>query len=129
MANAQLNVKYIINRKVDNNLTFDEYIYRVNRRREDKMFWRCVERSCQAFLSTFNDIPTEFGRQIHNHPADHSNVVAKQIMSKISRRCLEEIRRIPTIFTEEPTKPNSETTNGMAPAACLLKIYLLSTPQ
>ena len=68
------------------------------------MFWRCVERGCQAFLSKFNDIPTGFGRQNHNHPAYHSNVVAEQIMSKISRRCAEEIRPIPTIFTEELTK-------------------------
>ena len=101
---AKLNVQYIINRKGGHNLTFDGYIYRVNHRREDKVFWRCVERGCQAFLSTFNDIPTGFGRQNHNHPAEHSNVVAKQIMSKISRRRAEEIRPIPKMFIEELTR-------------------------
>ena len=87
MANAQLNVQYIINRKGGHNFTFDGYIYRVNRRREAMVFWRCVERGCQAFLSTFKDIPTGFGRQNHNHPVD------------ALRR-----RPIPTIVTEELTK-------------------------
>ena len=68
------------------------------------MVYRYTKSWHQAFLSTLDDIPTGFGRQNHNHPADHSNVVAKQIMSKISRRCAEEIIPIPTLFTEKLTK-------------------------
>ena len=37
--------QYIINRKGGHNLTFDGYIYRVNRRIEDKVFWRSQERA------------------------------------------------------------------------------------
>ena len=38
--------------------------------------------------------------------------VAKQIMSKISQRCAEEVRPIPTMFTEELTKLRDNEWNG-----------------
>ena len=104
MANAQLHVKFITNRNGGQNLTLDGYIYRVNRRGTDKTFWRCVVPGCSASLSTVDNIPTGFGTRPHSHPADHTNVVAKQIMNKITKRCKEEVRPIPTIFTEELNK-------------------------
>ena len=101
MANAQLNVKYITNQKGGQNIAVDGYIYRVNRRTPDKVFWRCIISGCPATISTANDIPTGFGRQQHLHPPNHTEVVSKQIMNQITKRCLEEVRPIPTIFTEE----------------------------
>ena len=104
MANAHLNVKFITNRKGGQNLALDGFLYRVNRRTPDKVFWRCIVPGCSASLSTANNIPTGFGRQPHSHVADHAEVVSKQIMNQITKRCLEEVRPIPTIFTEELNK-------------------------
>ena len=104
MANAQLNVKLINNRKGGHNLALDGFIYRVHRRGEDKVFWRCIKPGCSASLSTFNNIPTGFGRHNHNHPADLVNVVARQIMNKVSKRCVEEVRPLPALFSEELNK-------------------------
>ena len=78
MANAQLNVKFIENRKGGNNLAFAGFIYRVNRRGEEKTFWKCVVTGCSASLSTQNNVPTGFGGRQHNHPEDHTEVVAQQ---------------------------------------------------
>ena len=91
MANAQLHVKFFTNRNGGQNLTLDGYIYRVNRRGTDKTFWRCVVPGCSASLSTVDNIPTGFGTRPHSHPANHTNVVAKQIMNKITKRCKEEV--------------------------------------
>lgn len=104
MANAQINVKFITNRRGGRNLAFNGYIYRVNRRTDNKIFWRCTTSGCSASISTENDIPTGFGRQQHTHAADHTEVVAKQIMTAISRRCTDEVRPIPSIFSEELNK-------------------------
>ena len=101
MANAQINVKFITNRW--DNLAFNG-IYRVNRRTDNKIFWRCTTSGCSASISTENDIPTGFGQQQHTHAADHTEVVAKQIMTAISIRCTDEVRPIPSIFSEELNK-------------------------
>ena len=75
MANAQLNVKLITNGKGGHNLALDGFIYRVNRRGEDDVFWRCIKLGCSAYLSTFNNIPTGFGRPNHNHPVNLAYVI------------------------------------------------------
>lgn len=40
-------------------------------------------------------------RQTHTHPADHTDVVTKQIMNQVSKRCTDEVKLIPSLFTEE----------------------------
>ena len=38
-------------------------------------------------MSTENNIAVRFGRQQHNHPADHTQIVEKQIMNLVTERC------------------------------------------
>lgn len=101
MANAQINVKFIINRRGGRNLSHDGFIYRQIRKSGDRTFWRCSTSGCSASLSTLNDIPVNFGRHPHTHASDPANVVAKQIMNQITNRCAESVRPIPSIFDEE----------------------------
>ena len=51
-----------------------------------------------------NDISTGFGRKQHTHAADHTAVVAKEIMTAITRRCTDDVRPIPSIYSEELNK-------------------------
>ena len=67
MVIAQLNVKFLGNRRGGQNLALHGYIYRVNRRGPDKVFWRCTIPECSVTMSTENNIPVIFGRQQHNH--------------------------------------------------------------
>ena len=80
------------------------YIYRVNRRGPDKVFWRCAILECSATVSTENNIPVGFGRKQHNDPADHTQLVAKQIMNLVTERCAKEVKPIPSIYSEELNK-------------------------
>ena len=80
------------------------YIYRVYRRGPHKVFWRCTIPECSATVSTENNIPVGFGRQQHNHPADHTQIVAKQIMNLVTERCAKEVKPIPSIYLEELNK-------------------------
>ena len=70
MANAQLNGKYITDRKGDQNFALDGLFLRTYRKTAHKIFCRCVVTGCSAALSTANNIPPSFGRQQHNLPAD-----------------------------------------------------------
>jgi len=114
MANAQLIVTFITNRKGGQNLAYDGFIYRINRRGPEKMFWRCIVAGCSASLSTVNNIPTGFGRQLHSHRADHTQIVAKQIMNQVTKRCLEEVRPL-----SSRNSTSSETKNGTISAETL----------
>ncbi|XP_060086051.1 uncharacterized protein LOC132565428 [Ylistrum balloti] len=100
MANTQLNLKFVINKKGGQNLAYNGFIYRIIRRNGEK--------SCRGSLSALNNIPVAFGRQEHNHPADHAEVVAQQIRNSITKRCLEEVRPIPAIYEEELRKLRDE---------------------
>jgi hypothetical protein len=113
MANAQLNVKFLTNRRGGQNLALHGYIYRVNCRGPDKVFWRCNIPECSATMSTENNIPVGFGRQQHNHPVDHTQilVVAKQIMNLVTERCAKEVKSIPSIYSEEPNKLRDNDTS------------------
>jgi hypothetical protein len=104
MANAQLNVKFLTNRRGGQNLALHRYIYRVNRRGPDKVFWRCAIIECSATVSTENNIPVGFGRKQHNDPADHTQIVAKQIMNLVTERCAKEVKPIPSIYSEKLNK-------------------------
>ena len=93
MANAQIDVQFIENRKGGQNLAFESFIYLVKQCKGDgKIFWQSAVPGCSASLSTQNNIPTGFGRRQHTHRADHTFIVAKQIMTKVKKRCLEEVR-------------------------------------
>jgi hypothetical protein len=83
MANAQFNVKFITNKRGGHNLAFDGYIYQINRRTDDKVYWRCIVADCPANISAENNIPVGFGWKPHTHPADPTEVVAKQITNQI----------------------------------------------
>ena len=80
MANAQLNVSFITNRKGGQNITYNDYIYRQICKNDDRTFWRC-----SVWLSRFpfNNIPVGFGRQVHTNPTDHTGIVTKQIFKEI----------------------------------------------
>jgi hypothetical protein len=101
MVNAQLNVKFLTNRRGGHNLELHGYIYRVKRRGPDKAFWRCTIPECSATVSTENNIPVGFGREQHNHPVNHTQIVAKQIMNLVTKWCPKEVKTIPSIYSEE----------------------------
>ena len=66
-------------------------------------------------MSTEN-ISVGFVRQQHNHSADHTQIVAKQIMNLVTERCTKEVKPIPSIYSEELNKLRDNewggTTNG-----------------
>lgn len=78
-------------------------IYRINRREPDKMCWRCIVARGSESLSTVNNIPG-FWRRLRSHRANHIQIVAKQTMNQVIKRCLEEVRSLPNIFTEKLNK-------------------------
>ena len=78
MANAQLNVSFITNRKGGQNIAYNSYIYRQIRKNDDRTFWRCT--------------------------IEHTGIVTKQILNHINTRCIYEVKPIPFIYQEELNK-------------------------
>jgi len=85
MANAQLNVSFITNRKGGQNIAYNGYIYRQIRKNDDRTFWRYTVSGCPGSLSTLNN---NVAYQLDSadkyiHPADHTGIVTKQIFKEI----------------------------------------------
>ena len=78
MANAQLNVSFITNRKGGQNIAYNGYIYRQIRKIDDRTFWKCT--------------------------VDLIGIVTKQILNHINTRCIDEVKLIPSIYQEELNK-------------------------
>ena len=93
LANTQLNVNFLTNKKKGQNLALHVYIYRVNLMGPDRVFWRCTIPECSATVSTENNIPAGFGRRQHNHRADHTQIVAKQSMNLMTKQCAKEVNQ------------------------------------
>ena len=113
MANSQLNVSFITNRKGGQNIAYNGNIYRQILQNDDRTFWRCTVSGCPGSLSTLNSIPVGFGRQVHTHPADHTGIVTKQILNHINTRCIDEVKPIPSTVYTKKNLTRSETTIGM----------------
>jgi hypothetical protein len=78
MANAQLNVSFITNRKGEQNIAYNGYIYRQIRKNDDRTFWKCT--------------------------VDLIGIVTKQILNHINTHCINEVKLIPSIYQEELNK-------------------------
>jgi len=100
MANAQVEVNFLENGRGGFYLLHVGYKFSVKTRRNERCYWRCVERQCPATLTTLNNIPVSF-RQNHNHPSDVASLAADAFVSSVKQRCREDVSPIPTIYDEE----------------------------
>jgi len=106
MANAQLQIDFLENGRGGHYLLHAGYKYSIQKRRNDRVYWRCVLRQCAATLITLNSILVSLG-QNHNHPTDTVSLAADAFINNVKKRCREEVSPIPTIFDEELGKLRS----------------------
>ncbi|KAK3083881.1 hypothetical protein FSP39_004588 [Pinctada imbricata] len=103
MANAQLKYRYTENERGKPRLVYEDFRFQVKSRRDDRIYWRCSVRSCPARISTLHMIPTE-PNPLHNHPADAIQIRIMETMNEIKKRCREETKPIPLVYSEETSK-------------------------
>jgi hypothetical protein len=53
-----------------------------------------------ATIVTVDNLPVSFGVN-HNHPSDHTGLVAASFVTNVKKRCCEEVNPIPSIYDEE----------------------------
>ena len=70
MANAQLDIKFLPTARDGRYLCLGGYMFRVNKKVDDLIIWRCTTKNCTSSVSTVNDIPTRVGHN-HCHPPIH----------------------------------------------------------
>ncbi|KAK3086401.1 hypothetical protein FSP39_017917 [Pinctada imbricata] len=103
MANAQLKYRYTENERGKPSLVYEDFRFQVKSRRDDRIYWRCSVRSCPARIATLHMIPTE-PNPLHNHPTDAIQIRIMETMNEIKKRCREETKPIPLVYTEETSK-------------------------
>ena len=75
--------------------------YSVRTRRNDRTYWRSVDRQCPATVVTVTNILVTFGRP-HNHDGDFTGLEADSFVSGAKNRCWDEEAPI-SIHDEEFT--------------------------
>jgi len=100
MANEQVHVDFLENGRGGFYLLKDGYKYSIKSRRNDRCYWRCVNRDCRATLTTLNNIPISFGQE-HNHPSDYLGLGAAAFINSVKKRCCEDVSPVSAIYDEE----------------------------
>lgn len=100
MANLQVQVNFLENGRGGFYLLNGGYKYSVRTRRNDRTYWRCVDRQWPATVVTVDNILVSFGRP-HNHEGDFIGLAAESFVSKVKKRCRDEAAPIPSIYDEE----------------------------
>jgi len=100
MANEQVHVDFLENGRGGFYLLKDGYKYSIRSRRNDRCYWRCVNRDCRGTVTTLNNIPIAFG-QDHNHPSDYLGLAAAAFINTVKNKCREEVTPVTAIYDEE----------------------------
>lgn len=99
MANAQLQVEFLDNNRGGFFLIHNGYKFSVKSHRDERCYWRCVNRQCSARITTVDNVPVSVGRD-HTHPSDIVGITAAAFISGVKKRCRDEVDPIPSIFDE-----------------------------
>lgn len=91
MANAQVNVDFLENGRVEHYLLHAGFKFSVRTSRNNRRYWKCLFRNCLATIVTVNP----------NHPSDHIGLAAASFVTNVKKRCREEVNPIPSIDDEE----------------------------
>lgn len=100
MANLQVQVNFLENGRGGFYLLHAGFKYSVRTRRNNRTYWRCVDRQCPATVVTLDNILVSFGRP-HNHEGDFIALAADSFVSKVKKRCRDEAAPIPSLYDEE----------------------------
>ena len=73
--------------------------YSVRTRRNDRTYWRCVDRQCTATVVIVDNIFVSFGRP-HKHDEDFIGLATDSFVNRV-KRCRDEAAPIPSIDDEE----------------------------
>lgn len=113
MAAIMTEVKFIATARGGRKLSHQGYLYRVNRRKGEKCWWKCVNTNCTTNVTTLNDMMITHDAN-HNHPPDFADCRVQAVMADIRKRARDEITPMPTIYVEEISKLRSDGTDAIS---------------
>jgi len=99
MANAQLQIAFVDD-SGGQSLLYQNYRFHVKNRLDERVYWRCVVRTCPATIRTRNSIPFGFNLE-RNHPPISAKLEVNKVLQHIKKRCREETSPVPTIYKQE----------------------------
>ena len=100
MANVQVNLEFIPNKHGGQNLVYQGYKFRIKRRRNANIHWRCCVATCPATINTTDGLITTH-RDIHNHPPNQNRVVVDKFLASLKEKVKCNSRPMPSIYQEE----------------------------
>jgi len=99
MANAQIHVDYLDNGRNGFYLIHAGYKFSVKNRYKDRCYWRCVNRECNATVTTDQNVPVRFGNE-HNHPSDITGITAEAFIADLKKLCREDLTPLPSLYDD-----------------------------
>lgn len=105
MANAALNVSFIpSNRANGRYLTYLGYLFKINRKRNENTYWKCLQQNCKATIVTMDDNIRRIGGEEHNHPSEAAEIEVRRTLESMRKRARDDITPMPSLYEEEVCK-------------------------
>lgn len=103
MAAVQTRLDFIPTKRGGVNVLWNDYKYRLNRKKDDWSSWKCTVANCRARICTTNNLLTHVGEHAHNHEINAFKRQVEEVKSRIRKRAREELTPLPTIYDDEVT--------------------------
>lgn len=106
MSTSTSSLSIIYSNKGAPQLVLDRFIFKLNKRTETKIYWKCTEMSCAAHIhtDTNNNLLKTNGE--HNHLPESEDFMVKRFRAVLKERVANETIPIQKIYDEEIVKAN-----------------------
>ena len=90
-------MEIISSNKGGKKLIYEGFAYVVNRRKEERIYWRCEKRALCSASITYNDL-IEKNSNNHSHPPDEARMIALKVIANMKDRSLKSDEAPSSIF-------------------------------
>jgi hypothetical protein len=106
MSTNTTSLSIIYSNKGSPQLVLDRFVFKLNKRTETKIYWKCTEMNCPAHIHTDinNNLLSTNGK--HDHLPDSEDFAVKKFRAVLKERVMNETVPIQKIYDEEIVKAN-----------------------
>ncbi|XP_054720021.1 uncharacterized protein LOC129229686, partial [Uloborus diversus] len=82
-------------------LIYDDFMFRINRKGTQKLFWKCTKLNCKASIITMNGTAQNI-KNVHNHEPQTNEKTRKVFYNQLKKRSIDEpTLPVPQIYRQE----------------------------
>lgn len=107
-------------------LVLNGYVYKCNKKTENKKYWVCTHNDCKRSVHTDVNNAYSYGdTDPHDHEPNPDMIAARTIRNKMKERALQEITLLSIIYKQEITNSSvNQTTMAIMPTCQELGMFV-----